>query len=211
MDCIAFLQEHGTHDEGLFRMSASSDQIIASTKQIMRARGSIEEGTSCHVVSGVLKLLLRELPETILTNRFYEYLTKSPPPTSHAVQSKVVTLPDANREVLDALFALMVAVASNEAETKMDLGNLGTCLTPALSRKDHSIVEHMALSFDPLFRYYEEKLNFVRPKKGVDKCEENSMVDEGDDGDDGDRGSADVGNLHSITRVQAYALTDTKP
>lgn len=68
--CVKFLDEHGLEQEGLYRISGSSAVI-----QDWRARfnedpfTNFDADTDPHAVAGLLKLYMRELPESPLTHR----------------------------------------------------------------------------------------------------------------------------------------------
>lgn len=152
MACINFIHQHGLKEEGVFRLPGSSQEIDTLYLNFVTERKSNLDGSNIHVVCGCLKKLLRALPETVLTNRVYAVVTDQKSNATE-VSRAMQTLPSQNSEVLAALFKLMKEICASPA-TKMNKEALGICMTPCWSRKDISLVEHMTLSFEPLFHFY---------------------------------------------------------
>lgn len=67
--CVAFLQPRITDLEGVFRVSGSADRINQVRADVDSGRqfdlSSLE--TSPHTVAGILKLLVRLMPEYVLS------------------------------------------------------------------------------------------------------------------------------------------------
>jgi RhoGAP domain len=70
---ITFLVANGLTLEGIFRKSGSADQISFHRAQMDEGgEPDFESEADPHVVAGVLKLWIRELPEPLLTYELYD-------------------------------------------------------------------------------------------------------------------------------------------
>lgn len=90
-----------------------------------------KEETDAHVISGVLRLLLRSLPEPLLTFDRYEAVMALKAPDES--KGFLAGLPELNRQVLDLLGRVVAQLASKEnvGASLMTTANLakGPCLS----------------------------------------------------------------------------------
>ena len=147
--------ESGVTVEGVFRIPGSESNSQLLYHRFVQNQFNIDHVVDVHDVVTCLKRMLREAPETVLTNRLYALFADSPtPPTPQEIQACVAQLPSHTRELLQLLFQTLHAISENVSVTKMTYHNLEVCLMPMLSRKDRSILEHMTVSFLPLLDYF---------------------------------------------------------
>lgn len=69
--CIDALTHSGCV-HGIFRESGKLDEVRSLFNAFLRGSTQVPPGADVHAVAGCLKKLLRELPETLFTNRLYE-------------------------------------------------------------------------------------------------------------------------------------------
>lgn len=176
--CLEHLMKCGTETEGLFRVAAIDADIAKLFQSLVADDVNLAPGTDPHLVAGTLKRLLRDMPETLLTNKFYSFLIESqPPPVASEVAESVRLLPAANRDLLNSLFELLITIAKNSAKTKMDMASLGICVNPQLGRKDKSIIENLKDSLQPLYVHYEKLHNYVPPNRHSEETPTPADVD----------------------------------
>jgi len=136
---------------GIFRESGSANKI----KEL---KESLDDGLPLnligfddpHVVTGLLKLYIRELPEPLLTYELYdqflaierskpseeEYMTK--------VKALIEKLPPANRALLSSLIRLLVRVFGYSSVNKMTYENLAIVFAPTILRaKEETMISAM--------------------------------------------------------------------
>lgn len=91
-----------------------------------------------HVLAGLVKSFLRELPEPLmlfsLYNKWVDVVRETDPDNSEEIVPKlqplIASLPPTNRNMLKHLAVVMYNIAKNSEENKMTSMNLSTCLGP---------------------------------------------------------------------------------
>ncbi|KAF2071201.1 hypothetical protein CYY_007487 [Polysphondylium violaceum] len=139
--CIEYIKERGMQEEGIFRISGSSSAIQALKNEFNNGVDvDLSQQLDQHVVSGILKLYLRQIPETLFTNEFSEELEalREGGNSVEAVSSRVCGLtsllkflPESNRCILHYLCSLLNNI-SFEPSTKMSNVNLAIVFAPTL-------------------------------------------------------------------------------
>jgi hypothetical protein len=75
---ISFLESYAPRTEGIFRLSASMMEINKLREQLDAGKGiELHEQQDKHVVACLLKLWLRELPESLIPHQLYTDLRNS--------------------------------------------------------------------------------------------------------------------------------------
>ncbi|KAI9486244.1 MAG: hypothetical protein EXX96DRAFT_36655 [Benjaminiella poitrasii] len=141
--CLAFLEAHrAIYEEGIYRLSGSSLQV-SQLKQKFCEQGDVDllrEDTTVdvHVVAGLLKLWLRELPVNILTDELLDQflMVVDIEDKASRVQhlSRLVSmLPDPNYVLMSALLQHLLDIVQHAEHNKMSLRNMGIVFAPTLS------------------------------------------------------------------------------
>ncbi|GAM26171.1 hypothetical protein SAMD00019534_093460 [Acytostelium subglobosum LB1] len=105
--------------EGIFRISAGKSSIETLQQKIESSQPlDLHTLLDPHIVSSVLKLFLRSLPEPLI---FYS-----------SYQKLISALPMANQTVLKSVLSLCKLIKEHKETTKMDLTNLAVVLAPTL-------------------------------------------------------------------------------
>eukprot|EP00020_Sapocribrum_chincoteaguense_P004300 CAMPEP_0170741628 /NCGR_PEP_ID=MMETSP0437-20130122/6323_1 /TAXON_ID=0 /ORGANISM="Sexangularia sp." /LENGTH=1549 /DNA_ID=CAMNT_0011080217 /DNA_START=1 /DNA_END=4650 /DNA_ORIENTATION=- len=139
--CTRWLTKYATRVEGLFRISGDARELEALRKAADSGTvPAFTDTSSPHLVAGLLKLWLRQLPEPVVPyDRYSEWLSTSVSATdaAHAMSTVdwlVGRLPAVSRQLF-ALFApLWGALVMHEAETRMTAANLCVVFCPVLLR-----------------------------------------------------------------------------
>ncbi|CAO3615299.1 unnamed protein product [Mucor fragilis] len=142
--CIAFLEEKdAVNEEGIYRMSGSSVQISHLRQQFCEY-GDVDlldkryADVDVHVVAGLLKAWLRELPINVLTNELLSDFMmiceiKDKQSKIQELGLLVSILPLANYTLLRTLIAHLIHIVHNADSNKMTLRNVGIVFAPTLS------------------------------------------------------------------------------
>eukprot|EP00127_Corallochytrium_limacisporum_P003458 Clim_evm86s149 gene=Clim_evmTU86s149 len=137
-DLIHYLEEDDHVVEGLFRVSGNSKRM-AKAREMMEEteRFSPEEDgydVNPHDVAGLLKNILRELPDPLATGRLFTLYMALPriPENLRLRTLQLINsyLPVSNRRVLGRLMIMLRRLAKHEEKTKMTASNLAVCLAP---------------------------------------------------------------------------------
>ncbi|KAI8983845.1 hypothetical protein BDB01DRAFT_850496 [Pilobolus umbonatus] len=139
--CIEYLEANKAVDEeGIYRMSGSSVQI-SQLRQSFCEQGDIDllnNYYDIHVVAGLLKMWLRELPQNILTADLLDECMAVIVIPDHKQQvnklSQLVSaLPLANYSILRVLMSHLIHVVHNSEKNKMNTRNVAIVFAPTLS------------------------------------------------------------------------------
>mmetsp|Transcript_17832 Transcript_17832/g.45388 ORF Transcript_17832/g.45388 Transcript_17832/m.45388 type:complete len:758 (-) Transcript_17832:168-2441(-) len=138
-DAIHYLDKPEIHTlEGIFRISGSAS-LIAKYKQDYDT-GKDVDLSSCpapHVVSGLLKMYLRELPEPLLTFDFFQpFLATLEDPANGLQQMKemISQLPLPNYNLIKLLLPFLHVISQHADVNLMPATNLATVFGPNLLR-----------------------------------------------------------------------------
>ena len=137
--CIDYLEEQEAFlEEGIYRLSGSSSSIKNLRERCDADPHSFflaAHSPDIHVVSGLLKLYLRELPQNIICQSIDNFDSSSSTleQQSDAVQTIVHALPQENQATLKFLFAHLKNVVDNCAKNKMTVKNIAIVFSATLS------------------------------------------------------------------------------
>eukprot|EP01103_Thecamoeba_quadrilineata_P008064 TRINITY_DN17852_c0_g1_i1.p1 TRINITY_DN17852_c0_g1~~TRINITY_DN17852_c0_g1_i1.p1 ORF type:complete len:606 (-),score=137.21 TRINITY_DN17852_c0_g1_i1:59-1876(-) len=136
---LSFLEKHGLEVEGLFRISASASVIEKYKDEFDLSKDVDLAGVDDpHIVGGLLKLYLRELPEPLLTHSLYDSFLRVLDVQNEVQVTKlkelVQQLPIPNRKVLQQLLGYLSKVAQHSQKNFMGLQNLSVVFGPNLLR-----------------------------------------------------------------------------
>ncbi|KAK0660520.1 putative GTPase-activating protein [Cercophora samala] len=158
--CIQYLEhKNAISEEGIFRLSGSS-VVIKQLKERFNTEGDINLVTDSqyydiHAVASLLKLYLRELPTTILTNdlrlEFIATIEMTNQKQKNALLSELVErLPQANAALLKYLISFLIKIINNAGVNKMTVRNVGIVFSPTLNIPA-PIFAAFLQNFEPIF------------------------------------------------------------
>eukprot|EP00761_Pharyngomonas_kirbyi_P003604 gb/GECH01003608.1/.p1 GENE.gb/GECH01003608.1/~~gb/GECH01003608.1/.p1 ORF type:complete len:753 (+),score=183.31 gb/GECH01003608.1/:1-2259(+) len=143
---FSYLEERAPHTEGIFRIPGNMSEI--QKLKIFFDNGDNVDLSSFknpHIVSGVLKLYLRELPSPILPFNVYDsvmdvcksrgvgpqFRDSDMVPVAQSFKNIISTIPQANRAFLRRFLGLLYRI-SQSSESRMTAKNLGIVFGMAL-------------------------------------------------------------------------------
>uniref|UniRef100_A0A7G3AK76 Putative gtpase-activator protein n=1 Tax=Lutzomyia longipalpis TaxID=7200 RepID=A0A7G3AK76_LUTLO len=138
--CVCALLEKGLYEEGLLRVGCTNTKL-------KRMRSAIDahvigphlprEYQDVHVIAGVLKSYLRDLPDPLLTFRLYnEFVAAAQRPTEaqrkSAILNAINQLPEGHYYNLRYLTKFLSCLAQKNAHNKMSSQNIAIVMSPNL-------------------------------------------------------------------------------
>jgi RalA-binding protein 1 len=130
--CIEYLRDRDAiTEEGIFRLSGSNVAIKALRERFTQEGDIVlvdEEYYDVHAVASLLKLYLRELPNSILSRELHLDFLKVNDLTDNNKKVAICNvlvhkLPRANLTLLDSLFSFLIEVVNNSDKNKMNVRN----------------------------------------------------------------------------------------
>jgi RalA-binding protein 1 len=141
--CIQYLDtKNAIFEEGIFRLSGSN-LVIKQLRERFNVEGDInlltdEQYYDIHAIASLLKMYLRELPSTILTNDLRTQFITVTEMTNHkekmaALAELVERLPQANAALLKYLISFLIKIIDHSDVNKMTVRNVGIVFSPTLN------------------------------------------------------------------------------
>ncbi|XP_011179269.2 rho GTPase-activating protein 92B [Zeugodacus cucurbitae] len=136
--CICCLIENGLYEEGLLRVGCASTKLRrmkhALEAQYVKTPLPVEYQDP-HVIGSILKLYLRELPEPLLTYKYYKDFMSATECGSEAerkaaIKATLAKLPAANYANLRYLTRFLWLVTQNVDQNKMSSQNVAIVMSP---------------------------------------------------------------------------------
>ncbi|XP_022253185.1 active breakpoint cluster region-related protein-like [Limulus polyphemus] len=140
--CIREVEKRGMNEVGIYRVSGSASDVQRLKKtfetNLYEAEQLLKE-VDIHTVTGLLKLYLRELPDSLFTdslyNMFFEaFSLQDQDARMKGLLSLFHSLPSINQGVIRKLLDHMVKINQHENHNKMSLHNLATVFGPNILR-----------------------------------------------------------------------------
>ncbi|CAN7984697.1 unnamed protein product, partial [Ixodes pacificus] len=143
-EILDFLRRHGLREEGILRVSGSAVKMDALRAELEACYSkspellaSVLDRYGVHEVAGLLKQILRHLPEPLLTNKYADAFVQVGRVPTLLLQLKalnllVLVLPEPNRDTLWALVHFLADVAELAPRNRMSLHNVAMVLAPNL-------------------------------------------------------------------------------
>ncbi|XP_045078060.1 SLIT-ROBO Rho GTPase-activating protein 3-like isoform X1 [Coregonus clupeaformis] len=216
--CIRFINLHGLHHEGIFRVPGSQREVNHIRDVFERGEDPLAD-SDCDIdsVAGVLKLYFRGLDPPLFPDQYYSELldcVQNEGLTEKAAQIKSVvsSFPRLLLIVIRYLFAFLNHVSQYSDENMMQPYNLAVCFGPSLLRGSDSgdvvarqpqvndLVKTMILQYDVIFPSQSELPGPVYEKHMTleqEYCE--PITEEGD---------GETEQLHSEDEWEAVAMFD---
>jgi len=141
--CIREIESRGLKSEGLYRVSGFSDSVedvkAAFDRDGEKTDISVEAYEDINIITGALKLYLRDLPVPIISYdaypRFIEAAKMTDPEKKlEAFREALALLPPSHSETLKYLMAHLNRVTLNAKDNLMNAENLGIVFGPTLLR-----------------------------------------------------------------------------
>ena len=154
--CSEKIREH-IAEQGVFRLSGSHGRIQYWKKRYdLGDDPDLSKEKDIHVISGVLKLYLRELPESLLTNQllpqFEASLSLSEPQAKIMYLKHLVEkLPETNYATLQWIIILLLNIIGYSEQNLMSVENVALIFSPTL-KCSVVVVQLMLEHFSTIFQ-----------------------------------------------------------
>eukprot|EP01080_Neovahlkampfia_damariscottae_P011330 gene11330-4142_t len=146
---LDFIKEKGIKSEGIFRIAAAKTDLLKIKDKLNSKEtidfSQIEKKYGIEIISDLVKLFLRELPEPICTFECYDMflaVTKNKEEKERKLLLKKVLnyLPSSNKKILSHLCLTLHEISQNSKINKMTTTNLAVVFSP-------NILSHVNISF----------------------------------------------------------------
>ncbi|UXI16668.1 NADH-ubiquinone dehydrogenase [Sarcoptes scabiei] len=146
LSCINEVERRGLKEVGIYRVSGLSSEVQKLKKAFEtnpRDACYLIREIDIHSVTGLLKLYLRELPESLFTNDMYQKYfeardLKNSEEKEMQMTSLLSQLVEPNQSTIIKLIEHLVLVNRFEDDNKMSLNNLATVFGPTMLRTNSS-------------------------------------------------------------------------
>ena len=143
--CTKFLAADGIDQEGLFRISHTTHDLLAY-REFFDTGAEIDlQGTSPHCVAGLIKAWLRELPEPLIPNDMYHTFlqtvatTKDKELKRERVLQLIEHIPLHSLRTLSHIASFMKQIVSYTVLNRMNYHTLAIVLAPCILRHSESL------------------------------------------------------------------------
>lgn len=154
--CVKFLAAEGIDQEGLFRVSHTTNDVL-TYREFFDTGSEIDlEGTSPHCVAGLIKSWLRELPEPLIPNDMYPVFlqtvatTKDKELKRERVLELLEHLPLHSLRALSFLANFMKQIVSYAVLNRMTFQSLSIVLAPCILRQSDALNPDAVSDYNPL-------------------------------------------------------------
>uniref|UniRef100_A0AC35U317 Chimerin (Chimaerin) 1 n=1 Tax=Rhabditophanes sp. KR3021 TaxID=114890 RepID=A0AC35U317_9BILA len=161
--CIIEVERRGLQMEGIYRVSASHEQMDRLRKQFDTNPTSVnlQEVDDIHTVAGLLKLYLRLLPQQLVPFSNFQILCEAYERSSNTIErgknvrKALGMLDKCNCYTLEALLCHLRNVAKNADKNKMSVANISTIFSPtvfcsgiipSLPQQQHTLLQFLILT-----------------------------------------------------------------
>jgi len=140
LNCMKYLLKNATQVEGIFRLSGRAQRIDELREAYDRGEVvDFSAETDVHVISGLLKLYFRKLPDPVCCFDLYSdwissYDSTNMDLTKQKLRSLLKKLPETNFLTLSSLMGLLSLIQESSEINKMTSANLAICWAPNIIR-----------------------------------------------------------------------------
>mmetsp|Transcript_28071 Transcript_28071/g.39595 ORF Transcript_28071/g.39595 Transcript_28071/m.39595 type:complete len:362 (-) Transcript_28071:1743-2828(-) len=136
--CIDYLTRRAVAEEGIFRLSGSQNAVKQLKESFDRGdEVNLDDVMDEHVVSGLLKLYFRSLPESLFTRALLDKFKTVKNAEADVITAEVKPIlndmPTPNKSILKMLVTLLVEITQNQATTKMTVSNISLIFSATLA------------------------------------------------------------------------------
>uniref|UniRef100_A0A0N5AQ83 Rho-GAP domain-containing protein n=1 Tax=Syphacia muris TaxID=451379 RepID=A0A0N5AQ83_9BILA len=155
--CIGVVEAHGMDTVGIYRIPGNTAAVNALKENLNLGLENVDfkdlRWKDVNVVSSLLKMFLRKLPEPLLTDKLYPIFIDANRITAHAqrlhkLRNLVRKLPAAHYATLKYLMHHLRVVSSHSSVNKMETRNLALMFGPSIVRPSDdsmaTMVTHMS-------------------------------------------------------------------
>eukprot|EP00127_Corallochytrium_limacisporum_P001867 Clim_evm22s88 gene=Clim_evmTU22s88 len=162
--CIAEIEARDLDEEGLYRLAGVKSRIerACALMEKQGARCDLGQESDVHVITNMLKLYMRQLPEPVVPTSMYDdmlILTKKrSDATVQDYRDFLTRLPPVHYATLKALIKHLNLVTSHCESNKMKASNLGIVFGPTLLRPENEDDQLQQVTDMPHQSFFVERL-----------------------------------------------------
>lgn len=169
--CVDAIENKDMRADGIYRASGNLSQVQKVRFSInMDDYSVLDKEEDVHVLTGALKMFLREMKEPLLTFALFDRLLdatqiKERQAKLHAFEQILRDLPQVNRDTLRFLLEHLLRVKEYSSENRMHIQNLAIVFGPTLlssadrtnrniamdTIQQNQVIEFILVEFDALF------------------------------------------------------------
>ncbi|XP_028411869.1 uncharacterized protein LOC114534603 [Dendronephthya gigantea] len=143
-DLLVRLFRYGPSTSGVFRKTPNHREVKELREEIDDGKEVSFDDISIHVVAGLVKDFLRNLPDALCSSEYYEdfLATNDVKDRSERIQEIMrlaVKLPAANLELTKRFFCVLYHIAQNCGQNNMTSFNLGVCVAQSILKPAESV------------------------------------------------------------------------
>uniref|UniRef100_A0A3B5KS02 T cell activation RhoGTPase activating protein b n=1 Tax=Xiphophorus couchianus TaxID=32473 RepID=A0A3B5KS02_9TELE len=140
-DLLLLLKKRGPSAEGVFRKPCNTRLMKDLREQLDNGTDVDLEGQQVHLLVGLLKCFLKELPHSLLRSDLYNRWTaaldhEDTEQRTLEIRKVLDDLPGPNKLLLQYLVCLFHCILESSDINKMDASNLAVCIGPTLLQLD---------------------------------------------------------------------------
>ena len=140
-DLMTAIELKGLYTEGLYRKSGTTSKINEVKSKLDKNEPIDLDSYSIHVLTGVLKSFLREIPDPLMRYEFYDdflWATTMSDPQERVqeIYTHIAKLPRAHYDLLERLSFHLARVAQHEHANRMNANSLAIVMAPCILRTD---------------------------------------------------------------------------
>ncbi|XP_072020252.1 LOW QUALITY PROTEIN: uncharacterized protein [Amphiura filiformis] len=155
-ECLDYVEEHGLNYAGIYRLAGVKSKVEHLKAEYNSNKDVNLKDYDPTIVTSLLKLYLRELPESVLTTALlpqFEEASKIEDEQSklEVFQMVMQGLPPCNYALLSWMVIHLAHVLEMESETKMTIQNISIVMCPTM-RISHRVLNLLFQHYKALFR-----------------------------------------------------------
>ena len=164
---LKWIEKNAIQVEGIFRVSGESGKLKDLKERIDEGSYFFLGNQDAHVVAGIVKTFLRELPEPLIEKRYSDAFLqieeiKEKEKKIEALSLIFILLSESRVSFLKYLLDFLLRVAENSSSNKMNASNLSIVFSPNILESDdplktqskfNSLFEFIILNQQEIFEY----------------------------------------------------------
>ncbi|TKR77120.1 hypothetical protein L596_018149 [Steinernema carpocapsae] len=168
--CTRVVEAHGMETVGIYRIPGNTAAVNALKETLTQGFQTVAITTDArwrdvNVVSSLLKMFLRNLPEPLLTDKLYPFFIDANRIASHhnrlhKIRNLLRKLPDEHYATLKYLMEHFRSVVSHSAVNKMEVRNMALMFGPSIVRPSDDTMATLVTHMSDQCRLIESFINY---------------------------------------------------
>ncbi|CAJ0941728.1 unnamed protein product, partial [Mesorhabditis belari] len=167
--CVRVVEAHGMETVGIYRIPGNTAAVNALKETLNQGFDNLDFNDSrwkdVNVVSSLLKMFLRKLPEPLLTDKLYPFFIDASRMINHAqrlhkLRNLLRKLPRAHYDTLKHLMTHLRAVTMHSEVNKMECRNLALMFGPSIVRPSDDNMATMVTHMSDQCKIIESFINY---------------------------------------------------